>query len=80
MNVVLVDPSRTVLKIVTGLLEARGHDVRAFTEAQAALDYLKSDRTVEALITSAELTSLSGMELCRRTRQLASRGRPIYVI
>jgi two-component system cell cycle response regulator len=80
MNVVLVDPSRTVLKIVTGLLESRGHVVRAFTDAPEALDYIKSDPTVEALITSAELTSMSGIELCRRTRQLASRGRPIYVI
>jgi two-component system cell cycle response regulator len=80
MNVVLVDPSRTVLKIVTGLLEARDHEVRSFTDAQGALDYIKSDPTVEALITSAELTSMSGIELCRRTRQLASRGRPIYVI
>jgi two-component system, cell cycle response regulator len=80
MNVVLVDPSRTVLKIVAGLLEARDHEVRAFTDAQGALDYIKSDPTVAALITSAELTSMSGIELCRRTRQLASRGRPIYVI
>jgi DNA-binding response OmpR family regulator len=80
MNVVLVDPSRTVLKIVTGLLEARDHEARAFTDAQGALDYIKSDPTVAALITSAELTSMSGIELCRRTRQLASRGRPIYVI
>ena len=80
MKVVLVDPSRTVLKIVAGLLEARDHEVRAFTDAQGALDYIKSDPTVAALITSAELTSMSGIELCRRTRQLASRGRPIYVI
>jgi two-component system cell cycle response regulator len=80
MNVVLVDPSRTVLKIVTNLLEARSHQVRVFTDAPGVLDYIRSDPTVEALITSAELASMSGIELCRRTRQLASRGRPIYVI
>jgi diguanylate cyclase (GGDEF)-like protein len=80
MNVVLVDPSRTVLKIVRGLLEARDHKVHAFTDAQEGLDYTKSDPTVEALITSAELTSMPGVDLCRKTRQLASRGRPIYVI
>jgi two-component system, cell cycle response regulator len=80
MNVVLVDPSRTVLKIVTGLLEARNHEVRTFTDAPEALDYTKSHPAVEALITSAELTSMSGVDLCRRTRQLASRGRSIYVI
>jgi diguanylate cyclase (GGDEF)-like protein len=80
MNVVLVDPSRTVLKIVRCLLEARDHKVHAFTDAHEALDYTKSDPTVEALITSAEQTSMSGVDLCRRTRQLASRGRSIYVI
>jgi diguanylate cyclase (GGDEF)-like protein len=80
MNVVLVDPSRTVLKIVSGLLEARDHKVHAFTDAHEALEYTRSDPTVGALITSAELTSMSGVDLCRKTRQLASRGRPIYVI
>jgi two-component system cell cycle response regulator len=80
MNVVLVDPSRTVLKIVGGLLEARDHKVCAFTDAQEALDCAKSDPTVEALITSAQLPSMPGVDLCRKARQLASRGRPIYVI
>jgi diguanylate cyclase (GGDEF)-like protein len=80
MNVVLVDPSRTVLRIVMGLLEGGDHGVHPFTDAQQALDYTKSDPTVQALITSAELTSMSGLELCRQARKVASCGRPIYVI
>lgn len=80
MKVVLVDPSRTVIRIVTGLLEARDHDVRSFVDARAALDYIRTDPAVNALITSAEQTSMSGMELCRSVRQIASRGRPIYII
>ena len=36
--------------------------------------------TVDALITSAEQSAISGVELCRNVRQLASRGRPIYII
>jgi two-component system cell cycle response regulator len=53
MRVVLVDPSRTVLKFVARLLETRGDDVRAFTDGRAALDYVKSDPSVDALITTA---------------------------
>src|SRR5215468_2476998 len=80
MRVVLVDPSRTVLKFVGRLLEARGHEVRAFTEGEAALDYIRSDLRVGALITSAELTSMCGIELCWETRLLATCDRQIYVI
>jgi diguanylate cyclase (GGDEF)-like protein len=80
MRVVLVDPSRTVLKFVGRLLEARDHEVRAFTDAQAALDFIRSDLKVGALITSAELISMSGIELCWETRLLATCDRPIYVI
>jgi two-component system, cell cycle response regulator len=80
MRVVLVDPSRTVLKFVGRLLEARGHEVCAFTDGQAALDHIRTDLNVGALITSAELISMSGMELCWETRLLATCDRQIYVI
>jgi two-component system, cell cycle response regulator len=80
MRVVLVDASRTVLKFVGRLLEARGHEVCAFTDGQAALDHIRTDLNVGALITSAELISMSGMELCWETRLLATCDRQIYVI
>jgi two-component system cell cycle response regulator len=80
MRVVLVDPSRTVLKFVGRLLEARDHEVRAFIDAEAALDCIRSDLKVAAVITSAELVSMSGVELCWETRLLATCDRPIYVI
>jgi diguanylate cyclase (GGDEF)-like protein len=80
MRVVLVDPSRTVLKLVGRMLEARGHEVRAFTDGQAALDCIRADLSVGALITSAELISMSGMELCWEARLLATCNRQIYVI
>jgi diguanylate cyclase (GGDEF)-like protein len=80
MRVVLVDPSRTVLKFVARLLEARGDDVRPFVDGRAALDYVKSDPAVDALITSAEPLSITGLELCWETRLLASDRRAIYVI
>jgi diguanylate cyclase (GGDEF)-like protein len=80
MRVVLVDPSRTVLKFVARLLEARGDDVRPFTDGRAALAYVKEDPMVDALITSAEPLSISGLELCWETRLIAGDRRAIYVI
>jgi diguanylate cyclase (GGDEF)-like protein len=80
MRVVLVDPSRTVLKFVTRLLEARGDEVRPFTDGRLALSYVKEDTAVDALITSAEPLSITGLELCWETRLLAGDRRAIYVI
>jgi diguanylate cyclase (GGDEF)-like protein len=80
MRIAVVDPSRTVLKLVTQLLEARGHTVRTFTDGREALDQITSDLNVDALITSMELASMPGVELCRQVRALATDGRPIYVV
>ena len=80
MRVVLVDPSQTVLKFVIRLLEADGHEVRSFTDGRKALDYIKSDLAVGALITSTEPTSMSGLELCSAARLAAGTTRAIYVI
>src|SRR3989304_5207096 len=80
MRIAVVDPSRTVLKIVAQLLEARNHEVRSFTDGRVALEHLQSNPDVDALITSMELASMSGVELCRQVRALAPGGRPIYVV
>jgi two-component system cell cycle response regulator len=80
MRTVVADPSRTVLKIVTRLLEAGMHEVRPFEDGRKALDYIQSDPEVRALITSAELPSLSGIELCGEARRLAGSDRPLYIL
>jgi len=80
MRIVLVDPSRTVLKHVGRLLKVRDHEVCPFTDGTAALEYLKSDVRVGALVTSWELGSISGLELCWQTRLIAGRDRQIYVV
>src|SRR3974390_1982524 len=79
MRVVLVDSSRTVLLLVTRLLEAGNHEVCTFTDGPEALDYIKIDPDVGAVITSGVLRSMSGVDLCRNIRQIAS-CRPIYII
>jgi diguanylate cyclase (GGDEF)-like protein len=80
MRIALVDPSRTTRLIVTRMLEARGHEVVPFADEREALGQIKFDHRIDALITSAELTHMSGLELCWETRLLASYRRPIYVL
>jgi diguanylate cyclase (GGDEF)-like protein len=66
--------------IVARLLQARNHEVLPFEDAPQALRRVKLDHQVNALITSAELPSMSGVELCWETRLLANSRRPIYVL
>jgi diguanylate cyclase (GGDEF)-like protein len=80
MLVVLADPSRTVQKAVTKLLDSRGHEVHAFGDGHEALAALQANAAIEALITSTEPAGMSGFELCWQTRLLANNRRPIYVI
>jgi diguanylate cyclase (GGDEF)-like protein len=62
------------------MLEARGHEVLPFSDELEALAELRADHCIEALITSAELKHISGVELCWETRLLATCRRPIYVL
>lgn len=80
MRILLVDPGRTALKIVTRLLEAGDHEVRAFTDEMEALEYLGRDPEVDALLTSVELGRMSGLELCWQARIVAGDRRPLYII
>lgn len=80
MHVVLVDGSRTGLMIVKRMLDPRGDQVAMFTDGQEALDYVRSVPDVELIITSFEIATVSGTELCWEARVLADAGRPLYVI
>jgi diguanylate cyclase (GGDEF)-like protein len=80
MRIALVDPSRTTRLIVTRLLEARAHEVVPFADEREALERIKADTRIEAVITSAELAHISGVEFCWETRLIATCRRPIYVL
>jgi diguanylate cyclase (GGDEF)-like protein len=80
MHIALVDPSRTTRLIVARMLEARGHEVLPFCDELEALAQIRNDHNIDALITSAELKHLSGVELVWETRLLATCRRPIYVL
>jgi two-component system cell cycle response regulator len=77
MRIALVDPSRTTRLIVSRMLAARGHEVLPFADERDALGQIKADPCIEALITSAELKHMSGVELCWEARLLATCRRPI---
>ncbi len=80
MRIVLVDTSRTVLKCVGRMLEAGGHAVIPFTDGHEALDYIKTHPDIAAVVTSAELVSMTGIEMCWETRLIANNRRPIYIV
>ena len=80
MRIALVDPSRTTRLIVSRMLSARGHEVLPFADERDALVQIKADPCIDALITSAELKHISGVELCWETRLMATCRRPIYVL
>jgi len=62
------------------MLEARQHEVHAFADGPEALVYMKSCPDVDALITSAELVTMSGMELCWEARLVAGSRRPLCIV
>lgn len=80
MKIVVVDPSRVVLRIVSSFLTPHGHAVSCFTDSREALARIVDDAEVDALITSLEVQPVSGFELCWFTRVLAQERRPIYII
>ncbi|GJD51891.1 hypothetical protein OPKNFCMD_4650 [Methylobacterium crusticola] len=80
MHIVVVDPSRVVLKVISGLLTPRGHSVDAFTDSREALGFVTDNASVTALITSLEVRPIGGLELCWSARLLADAHRPLYII
>jgi two-component system, cell cycle response regulator len=80
MRIVLVEPSRTASKLIATML-APAHDVvRRFADGRDALNYLKSDLTIDALITAGEAGSLSGPQLCAEVRACARGKRAIFLL
>jgi two-component system, cell cycle response regulator len=80
MRIALVEPSRTVQRIVTGIIEPWGHEVCSFMDAPDALACLRGENEIRALITSFELPSMSGVQLVGDVRALAGARRPLYIV
>jgi two-component system, cell cycle response regulator len=80
MQVVLVDPSPVIQGAFTRLLKSQGHATQAFSSSLAALETIRADAAVDALICSAELSPISGVELCWEVRLIAGDRRPLYIL
>jgi two-component system, cell cycle response regulator len=80
VQIALVDPSRTVRRIVCDLIQQGDYQIYPFSDGDEALSYIKAHPEVRALITSAELASMSGVDLCRQARALAGNRRPLYIL
>jgi len=59
---------------------AAEHEVHPASDGAEALALLSANGDVRALITSAELASLSGVQLSEHARALAGSQRPLYII
>lgn len=80
MRVMLVEPSKVSLKLMGRMIEDMGHTVCPFFDGQDALHHLHEDTTLDVVMTSFEVPSVSGIQLCWEARVIANKGRPIYVI
>jgi two-component system cell cycle response regulator len=80
MQVVLVDPSPVIQGAFTRLLKSQGHSTQAFSSSFAALEAIRREAAIDALICSAELSPISGVELCWEARLIAGDRRPLYIL
>ena len=81
MRILLVDASPMVMRIVAAQLKAGGYLVEMTTDGLEAFALIRNNPDIDTLITSIELSSLSGFELCWEARLLSTeRQRPFHII
>lgn len=80
MHIVIVDPSRVAQKVIASSLRPSGHLLSTFEDSQAALDFVLADTSVDVLLTSLEVTPISGLELVWSIRGRTDLQRPLHII
>jgi diguanylate cyclase (GGDEF)-like protein len=80
MHAAVVDPSRVVHRVVADLLAERGDITSDFVDSASALRAIKTDPSIDLLITSLEVQPLTGLELCWEARMAMPAQRPFYII
>jgi len=80
MRIAFVDPSLAVQSRAACSLDARGHKVLCFEDGASALQGIRADPLIDALITDSDTGPLSGVELCWEVRLLAGKKRPLYIL
>jgi diguanylate cyclase (GGDEF)-like protein len=80
MHILLVEPTRFGANLMTRMLIEEGHRVSTHADGGRALAALKDDATIDVVMTSLEVPTVSGLELCWEARLLAAQRRPLYII
>ena len=80
MHIVLVESSHMMIRIIEQMLNDGGDRVTSFTDGCEALEFIQAEPGIDVVMTSLNIGSVSGLELCWEARLLAQNGRPIYVI
>jgi diguanylate cyclase (GGDEF)-like protein len=80
MHTAVVDSSRVVRRLIADLVSERGDAVSEFADSASALRTIRTDLTIDTLITSLEVEPLSGLELCWEARLAIPPQRFLYII
>ena len=80
MRIALIEPSRTIRRIVTGIIKPWGHEVHSFMDAPEGLAFLQAEKDIRAVISSVKLGPMCGIQLAGEARALAGVERPLYII
>jgi two-component system, cell cycle response regulator len=78
LKVLAVDDNKTMLKLVTAILEELGHSVHTASDGQEALGVALEDLP-QLLIADWDMPGLNGIELCKSLRSTEA-GRYVYII
>lgn len=69
MKIIIIDDSRTILAILTGLLEFEGYKVEGFMLPEEGLDYLLNNDDYDLIVCDIDMPVLNGLELFKKFRQ-----------
>ena len=80
MHVVVADCGQAMLEIICRPIRERGDTVHVFTDGFSALNHIRSDPTVDVLLTGLELSTMSGLELCWEAKLVSNSISSTYII
>jgi diguanylate cyclase (GGDEF)-like protein len=80
VHVLLIEPSRIGQTMMKRLLEQCGHRVACASDGAVALERVRTDESIDVVLTSLELPTLSGLELCWNLRLLVGHRRSLSIM